>query len=60
VHELLVASDDIKRLVARKESVEKLRDTAIAEGMRTLLQDGIWKVLGGHTDLKQVLSVCMK
>jgi type II secretory ATPase GspE/PulE/Tfp pilus assembly ATPase PilB-like protein len=60
IHELLVSSDDIKRLVAKREPVEILRNTAIAEGMRTLLQDGIQKVIKGLTDFKQVLAVCIK
>jgi type II secretory ATPase GspE/PulE/Tfp pilus assembly ATPase PilB-like protein len=60
VHELLVSSDQIKKLVARRNSVEDIRNTAVSEGMRTLLQDGIRKVLEGHTDLKQVLAVCMR
>jgi type II secretory ATPase GspE/PulE/Tfp pilus assembly ATPase PilB-like protein len=60
VHELLVSTDSVKRLVTKREPVEVLRDTAISEGMRTLLQDGVWKVVNGYTDFKQVLSVCMK
>jgi type II secretory ATPase GspE/PulE/Tfp pilus assembly ATPase PilB-like protein len=60
VHELLVSSDQIKKLVARRNSVEDLRNAGVAEGMRTLLQDGIRKVVEGHTDLKQVLAVCMR
>jgi type II secretory ATPase GspE/PulE/Tfp pilus assembly ATPase PilB-like protein len=34
--------------------------TALAEGMRTLKQDGIEKVLAGSTDIHQVRSVCIK
>jgi type II secretory ATPase GspE/PulE/Tfp pilus assembly ATPase PilB-like protein len=60
VHELLVSSNQIKKLVARRNSVEDIRNTAVSEGMRTLLQDGIRKVVEGHTDLKQVLAVCMR
>jgi type II secretory ATPase GspE/PulE/Tfp pilus assembly ATPase PilB-like protein len=60
IYELLTASDNIKRLIAKREPVELLRETGISEGMRTLLQDGIFKVVSGLTDLKQVLSVCMK
>jgi type II secretory ATPase GspE/PulE/Tfp pilus assembly ATPase PilB-like protein len=60
VHELLVVSDNIKKLIARREGAEVIRDIGVREGMRTLLQDGIWKVICGHTDLKQVLSVCMR
>ncbi|MFB3926409.1 MAG: GspE/PulE family protein [Syntrophales bacterium] len=60
IHELLVASDDIKRMVTKRDSVELLRERAVSEGMRTLLQDGIHKVIDGFTDFKQVLSVCMR
>ncbi len=60
IHELLVASDPVKRLVTRREPIESIREAAIAEGMRTLLQDGVWKVVKGFTDFKQVLSVCMR
>jgi hypothetical protein len=28
--------------------------------MHTLLQDGVAKVLAGHTDLKQVKAVCIR
>ena len=60
LHELLVANDDVKRMIINKETVEKIRNEAIRQGMTTLLQDGIWKVLEGHTDLKQVRMVCIR
>lgn len=31
--------------------------TAIKEGMRTLKQDGIEKILQGHTDVAQIRAV---
>ncbi len=60
IHELLVGSDEIKRLIQRRARVEEIRQHAIGEGMTTLLQDGIQKVVSGHTDFKQVRAVCMK
>jgi type II secretory ATPase GspE/PulE/Tfp pilus assembly ATPase PilB-like protein len=60
VHELLVGTDEMKRLIARKATVEELRNQAIKEGMTTLMQDGILKVLAGHTDFGQIRAVCMK
>ncbi len=60
IHELLAASENIKRQVAKRETVDLLRETALSQGMRTLLQDGISKVISGHTDFKQVLGVCMR
>ncbi len=60
IHELLIASDEIKRMVQKRETVEHLRKQACADGMRTLLQDGIEKVISGATDFKQVRAVCIK
>jgi type II secretory ATPase GspE/PulE/Tfp pilus assembly ATPase PilB-like protein len=60
IHELLVGSDEIKRLIQRRARVEEIREQAVREGMTTLLQDGIAKVLAGHTDFTQVRAVCMK
>jgi len=60
IHELLIATDDIKRMIQKHESVEVMRDKAMSEGMTTLLQDGIQKTLKGFTDFKQVRRVCIK
>jgi type II secretory ATPase GspE/PulE/Tfp pilus assembly ATPase PilB-like protein len=60
IHELLVATDEVKRMIQKRRPVEELRQRAIEEGMATLLQDGIQKVVKGHTDFKQVRAVCMK
>jgi type II secretory ATPase GspE/PulE/Tfp pilus assembly ATPase PilB-like protein len=60
IHELLVGTDDIKRRIQRRDSVEELRKQAMTDGMTTLLQDGIQKVIGGITDFKQVRAVCIK
>jgi type II secretory ATPase GspE/PulE/Tfp pilus assembly ATPase PilB-like protein/GAF domain-containing protein len=60
IHELLVASDNIKRLIQKHEAVEGLRNQATSEGMTTLLQDGIQKSLAGFTDFTQVRRVCIK
>jgi type II secretory ATPase GspE/PulE/Tfp pilus assembly ATPase PilB-like protein len=60
IHELLVATDNVKRLIARKASVEEMRNVAVNEGMSTLLQDGIKKVIEGITDFEQVRRVCIK
>lgn len=60
IHELLVATDQIKRLVQKHATVEEIRDVGMDQGMTTLLQDGIYKALQGYTDIKQVLRVCIK
>ena len=60
LHELLVASDDVKRMIQQRKRVEEIREAAIGEGMTTLLQDGIWKIFEGYLDFKQVRAVCIK
>ncbi len=60
IHELIVNTDEVKRLIQKKASVETIRDLAMEEGMTTLLQDGIMKALKGATDFKQVRRVCIK
>jgi len=60
IHELLVASDNIKRMIQKHEPVEVLRGKSMSEGMTTLLQDGIQKAIQGVTDLKQIRRVCIK
>ncbi len=60
LHELLSASDNIKKLILEQARVSELLAAAIQEGMRTLKQDGIEKVLQGHTDIHAVRSVCIK
>jgi type II secretory ATPase GspE/PulE/Tfp pilus assembly ATPase PilB-like protein len=60
IHELLVATDTMKRKIQKREPIEELRKQAMADGMTTLLQDGIQKVVKGVTDFKQVRAVCIK
>ena len=60
IHELLVATDEMKRKIQRREPIEELRNQAQRDGMTTLLQDGIQKVVKGVTDFKQVRAVCIK
>jgi type II secretory ATPase GspE/PulE/Tfp pilus assembly ATPase PilB-like protein len=60
LHELLVGSDHIKRLVQEHARVADILAVALEEGMRTLKMDGVEKVLSGTTDIAQVRAVCIK
>ena len=59
IHELLVASPEIKELIQNRAHMEEIRRAAVNEGMRTLKQDGIRKVFEGLTDFTQVRRVCI-
>ena len=60
IHELLVGHRRDEAHDPEARAVEEMRRQAVAEGMTTLLQDGIIKVLRGHTDFQQVRAVCIK
>lgn len=60
LHELLVGTDPVKKLIQEKARVAEILGVALNEGMRTLKMDGIEKILQGLTDIKQVRAVCIK
>jgi type II secretory ATPase GspE/PulE/Tfp pilus assembly ATPase PilB-like protein len=60
LHELLMGTDRIKALIQEHGRVSQMLATGLEEGMRTLKQDGIEKVLQGITDMQQVRAVCIK
>jgi type II secretory ATPase GspE/PulE/Tfp pilus assembly ATPase PilB-like protein len=60
IHELLVATESMKKLIQSRARVAEMRKVARDEGMTTLVQDGVLKVLDGLTDLKQVKAVAIK
>src|SRR5437667_10333662 len=60
IHELLIASDEMKRLIQTKARVAEMLALARVEGMTTLVQDGVLKSLQGLTDFRQVKAVAIK
>ena len=60
LHELMVADDELKKLIQARAPVAELFSSAVRSGMRTLKMDGMEKVLMGLTDMKMVRSVCTR
>jgi len=60
LHELLIATDDIKKLIQERARVSLIFAAAVEGGMRTLKMDGLEKIMMGLTDIKMVRSVCIK
>ena len=60
LHELLVGSEDIKNLIQAKARTAEILSVAMRDGMVTLLQNGIQKVLKGLTTYRQVRAVAIK
>jgi len=60
LHELLVASDRLKKAIQEHARVAEMLAICLEEGMRTLKQDGMEKCLMGVTHMKEVRAVCVK
>jgi len=54
LHELLSVSKNLRRMIQTGARAEELQHAALAEGMRSLRQDGIVKVLQGVTTISEV------
>ncbi|SCX66984.1 GspE/PulE family protein [Variovorax sp. EL159] len=54
IHELMVMSKGLRRLVQGGARAEEIQEAALGEGMRTLRQDGIEKVLAGKTTFDEI------
>ena len=57
LHELMVISRELRRMVQTGERAEALQQRALRQGMRTLRQDGIDKMLAGVTSIEEVRSM---
>jgi len=60
LHELLLPSEGIKQLIQTRSRTVEILTHAMTEGMATLIQDGIRKVLQGFTTYRQVRAVATK
>jgi len=57
IYEMLMVDDEIRDLVMGKEDSNTIKKKAIAKGMRTLRQDGVFKIRQGITTTEEVMRV---
>lgn len=57
IYELLPITNDIRKLIMEHADAVTIKEKAIANGMKTLLLDGIEKAFQGITTLEEVLRV---
>lgn len=57
VHELLLGTHELQSMIYKKADLSDLTKQAIKDGMRTLKQDGIYKIFKGFTDYEQLLRI---
>jgi type II secretory ATPase GspE/PulE/Tfp pilus assembly ATPase PilB-like protein len=59
IHELMEGTPEVKLMIKKQASTETILEQAMKEGMSTLKQDGILKVIQGITDIAEVRRVCI-
>ncbi|RPG45537.1 MAG: hypothetical protein CBD23_003800 [Gammaproteobacteria bacterium TMED163] len=57
IHELLVGTPTLQGMIYKKAELDDIRAQALKDDMRTMRQDGIYKIFGGFTDYAQLLRV---
>ena len=57
IHEVLKVTQGIKELIIKGASTAEIESQAKKEGMLTMIEDGIFKAVEGHTTIEEVLRV---
>jgi type IV pilus assembly protein PilB len=59
VFELFEVNDHVRSMIMERQDTSAIRAEAIARGMKTMLQDGLAKVVFGETTLEEVFRVAL-
>ncbi|MBU0677794.1 MAG: type II secretion system ATPase GspE [Verrucomicrobia bacterium] len=59
IFEIFVIDDEVRHMIYEQVGAAELRNRARELGMRTLREDGIRKIVAGHTTIEEVLRVTM-
>ncbi|HBM96290.1 TPA: type II secretion system protein GspE [bacterium UBP9_UBA11836] len=57
IHEILTITDRVRALILHRSSTAEIKQAAIEEGMRTMQDDALAKVLSGVTSMEESLRV---
>ncbi|MEY2641129.1 MAG: hypothetical protein RL150_522 [Candidatus Parcubacteria bacterium] len=57
IHEVLKVTPTIQEMIVSGKPAEKIEEQALAEGMLTMLEDGVYKAVQGLTTIEEVLRV---
>lgn len=57
INEVLVTNDAVKESILKRESSNKIKQVAVANGMTTMLEEGFQKVFKGVTTIEEILRV---
>ncbi len=57
VFEFLTVTEEMKRLILDRATVAEVKDLAVKQDMKTLKDEGLYKMMEGNTSLEEVLRV---
>lgn len=57
IYELMVLNSELKEMIYRNESKDKIKDVASRHGMKTLREDGLRKAFAGLTTIDEVIRI---
>ncbi len=57
VFEFLTVTEEMKRLILDRATVAEVKDLAVSQEMKTLKDEGLYKMMEGRTSLEEILRV---
>lgn len=57
IYEILTIDDEIRQAIVERKTATEIKETAIKNGMTTILADGLEKVKAGTTTIEEILRV---
>jgi type IV pilus assembly protein PilB len=57
IREVLEVTEDIRELIMNRANARQIKDAAVKNGMRTMIEDGIMKAQEGDTTIEEVLRI---
>jgi len=57
VFELMLMNEEVQDLIVKRAPLSEVRNAALANGMKTLKQDGFQKIIEGKTTIEEVMRV---
>lgn len=58
LYEVLCVTDELKQEIEKGATALEMKKIAVSQGMKTLLEDGLSKVISGQTSVAEVKRVC--
>jgi type IV pilus assembly protein PilB len=59
IYEVMPVTTELRDLMLRNATTAEIRDTAVSQGMKTLRQNALQKVVDGVTTVEEVLRVTL-